>query len=324
MTRFFLFDGVDLLPEAWRPALAPGPLRCFNPGLLRDGDGWLFAYRVVGPDQLRRIGLCRLDARFGIVPGSAIPLSDSISFPPGCGLVPPATTWFADPRLYRLEGRLFVYWNSGWHEPQNHQFLQELDGATLAPAGPPRELLLAGERQPIEKNWTIFGDGPLHAVYSIAPHRVLRLSLRGEGPIVLSEAAAIEWDPGDFPLRFGALRGGAVPQRDGDRYVSFCHSVAGPGHGAYRYVPSVYTFAASFPFAPTGAPVCPVPLENPFGSSTRNERLNPAVSEVVYPCGAAFDEGRWVVSYGLNDESCAIGVLFPEDVDACVREVRKE
>lgn len=318
MTRLVLFDGVDLLPEAWRPALAPGPLRCFNPGLLRDGAGWLFACRVVGSDQLRRIGLCRLDPDFGVVPGSAVPLSDSISFPAGCGLAPRATSWFADPRLYRLEGRLFVYWNSGWHEPHNHQFLQELDGATLAPVGAPRELLLAGARQPIEKNWTIFGEGPFHAVYAIAPHRILGLTLDGEGPIVLSEAATSEWDPGDFPRQFGALRGGAAPQRLEDRYFSFCHSVSGPGHGEYRYVPSVYTFAASFPFAPAGAPVRPVPLENPFGTSTRNEKLNPAVSEVVYPCGAAYDEGSWVVSYGLNDESCAIAVLSRDEVEACV------
>ena len=44
-------------------------------------------------------------------------------------------TRFADPRLYRLAGRLFVYWNSGWHEPQNHQFLQELDPVSLRPVG---------------------------------------------------------------------------------------------------------------------------------------------------------------------------------------------
>lgn len=320
MRRLVLFDGVDLLPDAWRKALAPGPLRCFNPGLLRHGDGWLFAYRVVGPDGLRRIALCRLDPDFGVVAGSAVPFSDSVSFPPDGGLTPPATTWFADPRLYHLEGRLFLYWNSGWHEPHNHQFLQELDGATLSPVGAPRELRLAGERQAIEKNWTIFGDGPLHAVYSVAPHRILQLSLDGDGPIALTEAAVTAWDPGDYPARFGELRGGAVPQRVGERYVSFCHSVHGPGHGEYRYVPSVYAFSASFPFVPTGAPVRPLPLENPLGTSTADGRLNPAVCEVVYPCGAAHDDGRWIVSYGLNDERCAIAVLAREDVDACLRE----
>ena len=49
-----------------------------------------------------------------------------------------------------------MYWNSGWHEPRNHQFLQEFDPATLRPVGPPREMILAGTRRPLEKNWTLF------------------------------------------------------------------------------------------------------------------------------------------------------------------------
>ena len=35
-------------------------------------------------------------------------------------------------------------------------------------------------------------------------------------------------------------------------------------------------------------------------------KLNPAVGEVVYPCGAARSAEGWLISYGLNDERCAI------------------
>jgi predicted GH43/DUF377 family glycosyl hydrolase len=37
--------------------------------------------------------------------------------------------------------------------------------------------------------------------------------------------------------------------------------------------------------------------------------LNPAVGEVVYPCGAARDGTRWLISHGINDEYSAISVV---------------
>src|SRR3954470_6383610 len=114
-----VFDGRQLLPESWKKLAADGPLRTFNPGLLRDGNGWLFAYRVVAADGARRIALCRLDAKLSIVSGFTSALSDELSFTAGGRYPEIVTHWFADPRLYRLHGRVFVYWNSGWHEPRN-------------------------------------------------------------------------------------------------------------------------------------------------------------------------------------------------------------
>jgi hypothetical protein len=46
-------------------------------------------------------------------------------------------------------------------------------------------------------------------------------------------------------------------------------------------------------------------------ASSRSTRsaLNPAVDRVAYPCGAVFDEGNWILSYGLNDEQCCLQVF---------------
>jgi hypothetical protein len=78
-------------------------VRAFNPGLTADGSGgWLLAYRLVGQDAKRRIGICRLDAKGAVITGSAQPLSDSFRLRPGCLYPAEAYTWFADPRLFRL------------------------------------------------------------------------------------------------------------------------------------------------------------------------------------------------------------------------------
>ena len=320
MPESILFDSTELLPASWRHFAEAGPVRAFNPGLLRDGDGWIFAYRVVGPDLLRRIALCRLDRGFRIIAGSAVAFSQDIKFAPGVHYAEPAQTWFADPRLYRLAGRLFVYWNSGWHEPFNYQFLQEIDPRDFRPIGFAREFNLLGPRQKLEKNWTLLGDGPFYAIYSITPHRVLQFSLDGEGAIDFTEAVWTEWNNDAYSRAYGTLRGGAVPQRIGEHYYSICHSVH-PAPDGYRYVAAVYRFATSYPFPPTDAPVRPLALPHSLGGARRYAKLNPAVGEVIYPCGAAYDQGRWIISCGINDERCAIAVLAPADVIASLRAI---
>jgi hypothetical protein len=314
MDDFILFESSDLLPESWRHFSQQGPVRVFNPGLLRDGGDWIFAYRVVGPDSRRRIGICRLDHGFRVMPGTQTPLSDGIRLPEEANYPDQAESWFADPRLFRLGSRVHIYWNSGWHDPQNHQFINEIDSKSLRLKGPPRELRLAGERRTIEKNWGIFGDGPYYAVYSATPQRVLKFSPEGVGDIDFKEVAQIAWNNDEYTRKFGGLRGGAPPQRLGDHYFSFCHSVSGPDEG-YRYGAAVYRFSAIHPFSPTDGPVGQLPLPNPFGANSIHERLNPAVAgEVIYVGGAAYDgEGRWVVAYGINDEHCAIARL-PQEV----------
>jgi len=311
MPDCIVFTPEELLPDAWRHFLTAGPVRVFNPALIRDADGWLFAFRVVATDELRRIAVVRLDRTLTAVAGSGVALTDLVRFAPNGEYPTQALEWFADPRLYRFGARLFIYWNSGWHEPRNCQFLQELDPKNLHPIGCPRELILRGQRQPLEKNWTLFGDGPFYAVYSPAPHRVLGFSLTGEGDI---EFADISVTPTDN----AGLRGGAPPQLADGHYWSFCHTIESAADG-YRYAAAVYRFAATAPFAPTDTSAGVLALGNPFGGKRLHPKLNPAVGEVLYPCGAAHDAGRWLVSHGINDEHCAISLLSAAEVRGALR-----
>lgn len=317
-----VFDSVALLPEAWAEFSTQGPVRAFNPGLLRDGSGWIFAYRVVGADGLRRIGICRLDGAFRIVTGSQQALSDRVRFERGDEYPEVATRWFADPRLYRFGTRMFIYWNSGWHEPRNYQFLQELDPVSLAPLGPPRELQLRGERQKLEKNWTLFEPEPgrVHVIYSITPHRVLELSLAGAGDLACEDLVRTDWTLADYPACHGGLRGGAPLVAADGMLWSFCHSVH-DGEDGYRYAGAVYACEATRPFAPTLQPTTPLTLGNPFGTTRTHGRLNPAVSDVIYPCGAARDGARWVISHGINDEHCALSLVEHATVLATLRPI---
>jgi predicted GH43/DUF377 family glycosyl hydrolase len=317
-----LYRAEQLLPDRWRALAEQGPVRTFNPGLLRNRDGWLFAYRIVAADGRRRIGLCRLNHALEVVEGSQLPWSDDVRFHPGQPYPETARQWFADPRLYRFGEQLFLYWNSGWHEPQNHQFLQEIDGATLLPCDYPRELQLRGERQKLEKNWTFFeSDGGEHrAVYSISPHRILGFSPRGTGDIFFEEVSRVEWSLAGYPASHGGLRGGAPPVLWDGAHWSFCHSVH-DGPDGYRYRPAVYSFSRASPFAPTAGPTRPLDLGQSSNPIRRYERLNPAVAEVIYPCGAARDGARWLISHGINDECCAISVVEHEDVLASLQRV---
>jgi hypothetical protein len=309
-----VFNNATLLPSIWRTPERETTVRTFNPALLRDGSGWLLAYRVVcEPELLRQIAICRLDEEFRVIPGSQLPLTDWIPIAGAESLAPEASTWFADPRLYRFEGRIFLYWNSGWHEPQNYQFLQELDSATLRPVGSPRELVLRGTRQKLEKNWGLFENDGLYVIYSVNPHRVLAGSLAGEGAIQCVDAAVPTANAGGFARDHGGLRGGAPPQRVGDHYYSFCHSIENAAAG-YRYVPSVYRFAAKFPFSPTDMPQTSLAFDIPAKSRRSLPKLNAAVNDVVYPAGAAFHDGKWVISFGIDDERCAVTALTMDEV----------
>lgn len=317
-----VFDTADLVPDAWRTSAGSGPVWAFNPALVRDGLGLIMAYRMILSDQVRRLAICRLDAALRVVAGSPQPISDRVRLDRNAGYPDVVHTWFADPRLHLWSDGLFLSWNSGWHEPVNHQFLHRLDPETLGPIGVPGELVLQGPRRPLEKNWMLFrhGSGETFCIYSVAPHRVLRVALDGTDAILCTDAATVDFALTAYPPSHGGLRGGAPPVLHDGRYWSFTHSVH-DGQGGYRYEAAAYCFAAAPPFAPLAEPVVPLPLAVGRRGGRRLPRLNPAVESVVYPCGAVLDGDAWLVSHGIDDERCAITRIRHADVCATLRSV---
>jgi hypothetical protein len=151
-------------------------------------------------------------------------------------------------------------------------------------------------------------DRDTYAVYSIAPHRVLQFSLASNPDIAFEEVSRVEWSLQNYPPSHGGLRGGSPPCHADGRFWSFCHSVHDGANG-YRYAAAAYSFGGRAPFSPLTQPAQPLELGNPFGENRTHARLNPAVGEVIYPCGAARDDTRWLISHGINDEYCAISLV---------------
>lgn len=100
-------------------------------------------------------------------------------------------------RFCTIGERLFVHYHNGTRRGrvQNHLYLVEIDPDRLLPIGPARELVLGEERRPVEKNGMLFVyEGELWAIYSIAPHVVLYVTLGTEAPVRCRRVYAHEWD----------------------------------------------------------------------------------------------------------------------------------
>jgi hypothetical protein len=306
-----VFENAELIPQAWlhRPT---SEYLLFNPAIVRFRGQIIMCYRVVMPDGRRRLALCRLTPDFQVVPSSAVPFSDFIQN---------GGDWHADGRFCPFQDRLFLHYNDGARRGRtaNQIYLVEVDPDQLVPLGQPRQLMVDGARQPVEKNWILFThDNELWAIYSIAPHVVLKVTLAGAGPILCRRTYVQQWDVAAYTHRYGELRGGAPPVRLGDRYISFFHSrfVARPLRSrllrllgkaqmnTVHYVGGAYGFAAEPPFVPLG--LSPEPLLLPPQLPRRQQQLNPEVEYSAYPCGAILQDQRWIISFGARNEYCCL------------------
>ncbi len=301
-----------LVPLAWQ---AGGASRAFNPTLAAVPGGYAMCYRVVqeGSD-LRRFATCRLDTDLQVVDGSVTALSDEVTFVDQT-LPERSLVWHADPRYVRLGGELYLLWNDGALRPANHQFLASVTSDGLHLAGPARELTTPNRRT-VEKNWAPFEvDGKVFLTYKSRPHVVLSLDLDDRAERLVAEPAYQSGFASTYEMMFGILRGGAQPVRDGDSFLVLGHSSFVGVHGR-TYRAAFMRIDAQAPFRVTEMSTVPFDLPNELGVDVAFERLNELVGDVIYPCGLVPDGDDWVVSYGINDERCAVARVKRADVAA--------
>lgn len=262
--------------------LAPGAAGArFNASLFRRRGALLLAYRT-GWDGAR-CHVARLDE--ALAPRDTTPLDLSH---------PLAPVGQEDPRLFAHAGRLHVAFcgveRAGRRGVRTHQLYARLADdfrpeAVYAPA--------YDWRAGWEKNWGFFDHGgDLFAVYSIAPHVVLRIDGDRAEEVARSETR--------FPWAGGHLRGGAPPVRVGDEYVVWFHGAADPPHpmcarGRRRYSVGVYGFEARPPFRVTRMTPGPLLWADPATCPAD------VWADVAFPCGAVLEGGRWLVSMGVHD-----------------------
>lgn len=161
--------------------------------------------------------------------------------------------------------------------------------------------------QPQEKNWQYFeSQGQLFAIYTIAPHVVLKIS-GNHATEVSRQNWPVLWKDGE-------LRGGASPVLHRGEYYCFFHS-ASDATQPRTYALGCYTFDQDPPFAPRRVSQVPLlspdPCDHPGGH----------VPYCVYPCGAIFEDGAWLISYGYYDREVRLVQFSEETVNRALADV---
>lgn len=145
-----------------------------------------------------------------------------------------------------------------------------------------------------EKNWQFFEHADeLFAIYSVAPHQVLRID--GDRAELVYKTQT----PAPWSLPKSEMRGGASPVLVGDEWWCFFHSRA-TVKGRLTYVTGLYTFEARPPFRIQR--IIPEPIQ--WADRATNTDGNYA--DVIFSCGAVCKDGRWLISSGEHDRTTRI------------------
>jgi predicted GH43/DUF377 family glycosyl hydrolase len=210
-----------------------------------------------------------------------------------------------DPRLIVSNDRLYMIYSDalkGVTIPEvKRMFVTEIhfDGTKFFADQPEGLFYFENEReQRWEKNWTPFDyQGNLLLIYSLTPHRILRLLGNGKCETYASTESFPYWE-------WGVLRGGTPALREGNEYLSFFHSslristLHSQGQEMPHYFMGAYTFSAEPPFAITQISPQPIIGKN-FYTSPPYKTWRPL--RVVFPGGfIANEENIWIV-YGKQD-----------------------
>jgi predicted GH43/DUF377 family glycosyl hydrolase len=158
----------------------------------------------------------------------------------------------------------------------------------------------------VEKNWGFFDpNNSLKCVWRIKPHTILAMD---------EWQTDYVWESNWHPQWIGGhMRGGASPVLHGSRYWSFFHGALDLPMMPHRfYSVGCYSFAPEPPFEPLS--YTPRPIILPPREGWPREL---GVS-VVWPGGAVWHGGRWILSLGIHDAFCEIATV---DHDLLMKEM---
>lgn len=157
----------------------------------------------------------------------------------------------------------------------------------------------------LEKNWLwFFHEDQLHMLYSASPHKIIRFdSPTKPGKEFVTEA--MTW-------KYGHIRGGTPPIRVGREYWTFFHSSMDTGNKyRRRYYMGAYSFFDTSPFK-----INRITIE-PLLAGSHEDYWLPDKPLVVFPCGSVYENGQWLISFGVNDLKCG-WIRIPHDELICL------
>ncbi len=252
----------------------------FNPGLVRWRGRLLMAWREGWHPG--RLWIGELDSAFRLSWAQEMDFGQAWEPGPFDGM--------EDPRLIADGDRLLlaftqVHWDQSQERRTVRMALGELNEAMVVTGCV--SMGRTGDRY--EKNWQFFGgvEG-LKAVYHSNPHSVGECR---EGSWQIPPA-----DGASHPWAWGEVRGGTPPVLVDGEWFSFFHSSR-----KLVYYGGFYGFEASAPHRVTRWPVAPCLRPGEGG-------------RVVFPGGAVYENGEWLLAYGWNDAHCCLVRCRHEDL----------
>lgn len=279
----------------------------FNPGLVRRPDGlWLLVRRseIVEGMLYGKNGIwaCQLEADLKPKGGPVLAFPDSAD-----------DEQFEDPRAVYWNGQVWVGCvNFTWYPDGSwtgaHQvlgmFQSDPNWTALARRDPPvgsnndRGGDTGGRHN---KNWVwFFHEDKLHVIYTSDPWHVIEFGSNWEEQTPHT-IGAVKW-------KHGLVRGGTPPVRVGEYFYTFFHSSM-PWRGRFRrYFMGVVAFEAKPPFVPV------LWSQAPLLIGSQNDPWHQQKPLVVFPCGALFENDRWLISLGINDLKSGWVEIPHEDV----------
>jgi hypothetical protein len=344
-----------LIPAQWLSARQGGDVRIYNPALTRHRGQLLVAYRVDSwEDAQCRIAVCVLDDHLQIAHDRVSPFSDTVQ-DGGAGHYDPRFLVYRD-RLFihynnnfrTRPNRIFLVevdpdtlaarsparplqLEGPRQEIEKNWMFFEHDGDLFAVYRvAPHTILrvdMAG-RGPI-------ACSPVHATAWDVSAYAERFGLPcGGTPPVRRGDEYVSFFHSRRPisrlrwvLRYWPMVPDAQGPREGAAARTSVRRVLGKIErrlrqplAQVRYYAGAYAFAAAPPFRPLG--LTPEPVLRPEEERPRQKRVraNPYASGVVYPCGAVpWDDGSWLVSYGVQDERCCLRFVRLPALDQNVR-----
>lgn len=254
--------------------------------------GFVLAFREPAPRG--EISLVRLGPDFRAA-GPAVRLELA---------APDASEGCEDPRLFVYGGQLHVAYvgvvGAGDAKRTNVLYARLAADFSVESIVAPR----LAARRALERDWQFFeAEGALWAVYTVAPHRVMRIKDGEAIPAYVTDKP--------LPWNAGPLSGGASPVLVGDEFYCFAQAHRRI-NGVRVYNVAAYTFAARPPFAMQRMTAEPVAWAD-VGTKPADQD-----AAVIAPGGAVLGEGLWKVACGMHESWTEVLRFTQAEIEAAL------
>lgn len=298
----------------------------FNFGMVEYGGEILGVYRIDRVDE-RGCGINVADVVFCKIGGIGLEPEKFMSYShrvlPLQGIK--GSTLIEDPRLFVFRDKIYVSYVSATGKgpwtcaigiaeiDRNGNVLSDTWWPHLRNNCDEKMQPLTVDKTPIamEKNWIYFdSNDKLYLIYACYPHVTIELDIENRK---VGEEKGLPFGFKGWPG--GEERGGTIPVRVGDEFFTFFHSSFYPpkpnDYATKLYNMGCYAFKAEKPFMTCR--MTPKILMAGEKGETRN-------TAIVFPCGAIYKKGVWLISYGFNDMECRLVTMRHDKLLSLMKE----